>query len=486
MKKIVTSKDIVISLEHLGIKKGDKVMVHCALSSFGKVQKGADTIIDSLLNLVSPAGTIIMPTFGSSDPIFDPAKSKTSLGVVAQNFWQRKNAVRSRHPVASIAAIGADAEYFIEDHENSSTAHGNGTPYMKLAEKDAKILLLGVDLDRMTFLHSIETVAQLPYLRPITRSYIDAKGKTQTKTWQYFPGPHRDFIGLQSWLKSKGLVKETLIGSCCAKLYEARPLLMEVQERLNNEPDLFISDNPNLPAGIWQKADILKARWTKQPFTIAADSQFAGKYIEEIIENCKFFRIENIILSFINNVPWTAIDESTRKWYLQGLKQAKIKVKALRLPFIGSDDLTKFTSEAGCNAIIIPSTINVDEIMKYKNRITVLLENSKIGSHEFVKLLSKTIKAAFNPLAFVESGENPFLKSYYKTSLKSQIGALYINDGFASGERTKPEEGLAEIKELISILLCRSFDGIFIVQAQQSSTFRDDVRKFIQILEEVQ
>ncbi|HSW68155.1 MAG TPA: hypothetical protein VLH16_06220, partial [Bacteroidales bacterium] len=54
-------------------------------------------------------------------------------------------------------------------------------------------------------------------LRPITKSFVDANRKTRTKTWQYFPGPHRDFIGLQSWLRNKGLVKETVIGNCHAK-----------------------------------------------------------------------------------------------------------------------------------------------------------------------------------------------------------------------------------------------------------------------------
>jgi len=40
--------------------------------------------------------------------------------------------------------------------------------------------------------------------------------------------------------------------------------------------------------------------------------------------------------------------------------------------------------------------------------------------------------STFNPLAFVEVGENTFLKSYYKTSIKSRIGGLYINDGLAT------------------------------------------------------
>ena len=492
MPKPVTHSEIVNGLKNLGLTKGDKVMVHSALSSFGTVKGGADTVIDALLTVVTPTGTVIMPTFGNSDPVFDSRKSQTNLGLIAQTFWRRKNALRSRHPVASVAVVGNDAEYFVQGHENTATAHGQGTPYMKLVEQGGKVLLLGVDLDRMTLLHSVETLAKLPYLRPITKSFVDAKGKSQTKIWQYFPGPHRDFIGLQSWMKNKNLVKEIIIGTCRVKLFDAAALLEALQERLHNEPDLFISDNPNLHDSIWQKSDILRANWKKKTFTLAADSQFAGQYFEEIIENCKRFGIDNIVLSFINKAAWTTIPEKTRNWHLQGLQQANIKITALRLPFIPTEDLAKLASEIGTDTIIIPSTMDISKIKNWKRNIKILIENTQIGSAAFVeqlKALEKRmplVKAAFNPLAFVEAGENPFLKSYYKSRIKSRIGALYINDGFATGDRIALEEGLSEIKELISIFLCRNFDGFFILQGNNYNYFGDAVKKFTQIIEEVQ
>jgi aminoglycoside 3-N-acetyltransferase len=481
MSKHVTFHDIVKALRSIGLTKGDKVMVHSALSSFGKVKGGPDTVIDAILEIVSPSGTVIIPTFGNSDKVFDPLKSETNLGIIAQTFWKRKNAVRSKHPAASIAAIGLEAEYFTINHENCATAHGENTPYMRLVQQGGKVLLLGVDLDRMTLLHSVETLAKSPYLRPITKSYVDAKGKTQTKTWNYFPGPHRNFIKLQSWLGNQGLIKETSMGSCCAKIINAADLFSVLEKRIKIEPDLFISNNPNLPDGIWQRADILKTFWENQTFTLAADSQFAGKYIEEVIENCKSAGIENVVLSFINDTRWDAIDTKTRRWYLQGLKNSNIKVAAIRISLNSIENYDKLISEASTNTIIVPSTIPKS---KYpKKRVNILIENDRIGSVDFVKQL-KT-KAAFNPLAFVEAGENPFLESYSKRSIKSKIGALFINDGFASGKRTAFEEGLAEIKELISILLCRNFDGLFILQARDSNDFKKSCDKFREIIEEI-
>jgi hypothetical protein len=344
----------------------------------------------------------------------------------------------------------------------------------------------------MTLLHSIETLAQAPYLRPITKSFVDAKGKTKTKTWLHFPGPHRDFIGLQSWLRSKGLVNETVIGTCHAKLFDAAALFEVLKEQIAIEPGLFISDNPNLPDGVWQQADILKTKWHHQTFTLAADSQFAGQYLEEIIENCRRFGIDNVVLSFINNVPWAAIPEKTRKWHLHGLQQSGIKIAALRLPFPADKDLAKLAVDTNTDTIILPSTTCINKIKSAKKRIRILVENTHTSSAAFVeqlKTLEKRLpyaKAAFNPLAFVTSGENPFLKSYYQTSIKSRIGALYINDGLATGQHLVIEEGLAEIKELISILMCRSFDGFFILHGPDHTRFPETMKKFIRILDEVQ
>jgi len=76
-------------------------------------------------------------------------------------------------------------------------------------------------------------------------------------------------------------------------------------------------------------------------------------------------------------------------------------------------------------------------------------------------------------------------KSQSKTKVRKYIGALFVNDGLATGERTKLEEGLGEIKELISILRCKSFNGLFILQAHQSGFFVDTALRFSSILKEI-
>jgi aminoglycoside 3-N-acetyltransferase len=485
--KTVTKKDILQGLKRLGIKKGDHILAHTAMGSFGKVAGGAETVIDALLETVGAEGTVMMPTFGPPSEIFDVKKSETNLGTVAKAFWKRKGAVRSRHPLAAVAVIGEKAKWLAAGHESEVLAHGENTPYVRLAEIGGKILLLGVDQDRSTFLHVAEALTNQPYLRASEGAYVDGSGKVQKKSWPFFPGPHRDFIGLQNWLESLWLVKKTRIGSCVAQVMPAAELLDALLKRIKDEPGLFISDNPNMYDAIWQRADILRAEFKKEAFALAADSLYAGRFLEEAIDNLKRFGIDNIVLSFVNATAWDRIGDKKRKWYLQGLAEAGINVAAIKVQRLDVRKAAALLKEARTKKLIVPSTVSKDEIIEAAAAgLDVYVENSGISGSEIVSMVKGTsVQVAFNPLNFVQVGENPFLGVYTRTHIVQHIGALYINDGLATCERTALEEGLGEIKELISILRCRSFDGLFILQGPSSGSFAQTAVKFIDMLKEL-
>jgi aminoglycoside 3-N-acetyltransferase len=485
--KTITKKDILQGLKRLGIKKGDHLLVHTALGSFGKVAGGAETVIEALLEMVGAEGTVMMPTFGLPGETFDVKKSETTLGAVPQAFWKRKSAVRSRHPRAAVAVIGEKAKWLVAGHESEVLAHGENTPYVRLAEIGGKILLLGVDQDRSTMLHVAEVLTRQPYLRTWDGAYVDGSGKVQKKSWPFFPGPHRDFIALQNWLESLWLVKKTLIGSCVAQVMPAAELLDALLARIKNEPDLFISNNPNMYDAIWQKADIFRAAFRKESFTLAVDSLYAGKFIEEAIDNLKRFGIDNIVLSFVNETAWDKIEGKKRKWYLEGLAEAGTNVAAIKLQTLDVRKAAVLLKESKTKKLIVPSTVSKEQIIEAAARgFEVYVENLGTGGSEIVSMVKGTaIKVAFNPLNFAQVGENPFLGVYTTTHMIKHIGALYINDGLATGQRTPLEEGLGEIKELISILRCRSFDGLFILQGPDSNLFAQTVVKFIDMLKEL-
>lgn len=488
----VNKAQVQAELTKIGLKKGDNLIVHSSLSSIGKVKGGADTIIDAILDIIGSDGNLVMPTFGSDGAVFNPKESNTNLGIIPIAMMKRKEAVRSKHPLASVAAIGPKAEWLIKDHEKTSVAHGKNTPYAKLSEINGKILLLGVDQDRNTFLHTIEETLQLPYLKPKKAKYLDEKGKTKTLISKYFPGPHRNFIGLQAWIEKQGLTQKGKVGNSVAQLIPMKPLFDKLVPELKEKPNLFISGNNNLPDAVWQNADLFRETFEKEAFTLCADSQYAGQYIEEITDNLKKFGIDNIVLSYINNTPWNRVHPKKRKWYLNGLKNNDIKAIAIRFPFFDSESNVDVIAEANVKTVILPSTTKYQDIIKagLKN-CDIYFENVMATGEQLTDIFEEmnkmdiNVKLAFNPLNFVKTGQNPFLSTYLKTISKRHISALFINDGLATGERSQLENGLAEIKELISILRCKSFPGLFILQGKNYKSFKETAIKFCDILKEL-
>ncbi|MCX6463126.1 MAG: AAC(3) family N-acetyltransferase, partial [Pseudonocardiales bacterium] len=54
-----TRADLHADLERLGLRPGDDVLAHAAVSRVGRLLGGPDTLIDALLDAVSPGGTVL-------------------------------------------------------------------------------------------------------------------------------------------------------------------------------------------------------------------------------------------------------------------------------------------------------------------------------------------------------------------------------------------------------------------------------------------
>ena len=68
--------------------------------------------------------------------------------------------------------------------------------------------------------------------------------------------------------------------------------------------------------------------------------------------------------------------------------------------------------------------------------------------------------------------------------MKRLIGQLIVNDGLWDGTRKLPGQGNAEIKELISILRCRSFSGLMTIApiGEGSDAFHESAEAFWKLL----
>lgn len=169
-------------LQELGLRAGDMVMVHAAISTVGRLLSGPDVLIDALRDAVGPSGTIVAYTDwnGAYDELldcdgrvpeewrahiapFDPALSRAirDNGVFPEFLRTTPGARRSANPGGSVAAIGARAEWLTADHP-LDYGYGDASPLAKLVEAGGKVLMVGAPLDTMTLLHHAEHLTRIP------------------------------------------------------------------------------------------------------------------------------------------------------------------------------------------------------------------------------------------------------------------------------------------------------------------------------------
>ena len=169
-------------LQRLGVRPGDLVMVHAAMSRMGRLLNGPDAFIAALLDAVGPEGTILAytdwdalyyellddngrapPEWRQHVPPYDPASSRATRdnGVLVEFIRTTPGARRSGNPGASVAAIGALADWITSDHP-LDYGYGEGSPFAKLTEAHGKVLMAGAPFDTMTLLHHAEHLARIP------------------------------------------------------------------------------------------------------------------------------------------------------------------------------------------------------------------------------------------------------------------------------------------------------------------------------------
>jgi len=468
MTKTIKEKDIVDGLRSLGLETGAVVIAHSALSSFGEVAGGADTIIDALLKVVGAEGTVVMPTFSAERP-FNPKTSTTFLGTVPETFRKRKDSVRSLHPLVPLSAIGKNAGYIVEGHEKSEAPQGMESPYGKIVELDGYILLLGVDLDRCTMMHTFEILANAPYLSQVDGEFLDGKGRKVRKTFSQFPGPHRDFIGLTTRFEKAGIIRKTKIGRAVVRLIRAKDMIAEGLRAMEENPTAVLCENPNCADCVTQRGKVYRDRLSRENFKLSAVSDCAGRYIDEIIENLSRHAIQHLEIYHIEGKELFQLDPKGVDHIFRRLEKHRITVSGIKVSHISRYDLTrKIAGYHKVSRIIIPMSPDAGDKIASPRGITTLLENVGQLSSEACEILKKNqgnFGLAFNPFNFARIKEKPFLQSLSKGRVKKYVRQLYIND-------------------LISILRCSSFDGYFVLDGAPGG-FGNIVKRFWELLDQI-
>ena len=166
LRPFLTQDDVRKALEQSGLKRGDVVLGHFSLSRFGYIEGGADGLIDTLLDLLGPDGTLVMPTFALcwlGRPPYEATRSASRLGTVTNHFWRRAGVQRSLHPTHSFAATGQLALSLLQGHDHTQPPLGEHSPINRLADAGGKILLFAPK-QANTSMHVGEYLAGVPFV----------------------------------------------------------------------------------------------------------------------------------------------------------------------------------------------------------------------------------------------------------------------------------------------------------------------------------
>jgi aminoglycoside N3'-acetyltransferase len=257
---VVTIDSIQNAARSLGLS-GRPICVHASLRSFGWVEGGPQTVIDGLL---AEGCTVVVPTFSwdsfAVDPLLhqQPARNgsdyvaqpreragthriytpdsteldQADMGAIPAAVLAMPDHVRGNHPLCSFSAVGPLARELISA-QAPLRVFG---PLELLADRHGTIILMGVGLDSMTFLHLAEQHAG----RNLFRRW--ANGSDGRPMEVEVGGCSQGFPQLESILKR--YARQTTVGQSVWYTYEANESLHAAAEAIRNRPPITRCNKP--------------------------------------------------------------------------------------------------------------------------------------------------------------------------------------------------------------------------------------------------
>lgn len=233
--------ELVEELKKLGLEKGMEIEVHSSLSSFGNVEGGAETVIESLMDCVTEQGSIFMPSlcFGpeleltqedrdmgitAKIKILPEDASRTAMGIIADTFRQRDDVITGSGIIRT-SGWGLHA----------AEAAKNGLNYV--IRNGGKALLLGVDIYKLTAMHYMEDVMPKE-ISDMFEPTEEVNNKYPTDEWLIECGmpPVKPWYTIQDMAYKKGIIKDGYIGKCKYMFFDIWDVVSLYRKELETDP----------------------------------------------------------------------------------------------------------------------------------------------------------------------------------------------------------------------------------------------------------
>ncbi len=244
---VLDDKCILDALQKLTLRAPRLLLVHSSLSACGRIRGGEFTVIRAVRSW-NPGGTIAMPTHTYCYPapdgtcqVFNSRETPSLVGAITNTFWKQPGVARSLHPTHSLACEGTRADSLIAGHEDCDTPCGRGTPYERLIEQDAAVLMFGATMDSYTFFHTAEDAAAVPYLYEPQPVKLKLRGRGGEEREMIMRKQDmtiaRGFMNKDRWLEERGLLRRAALGRGeLLLLPHSRQVHEAITEQLRRDP----------------------------------------------------------------------------------------------------------------------------------------------------------------------------------------------------------------------------------------------------------
>ena len=250
-EKVWTKEDLIRDLKEGGVPAGSLLHLKVSMKAIGKIEGGAQTLLDALLKVVGAEGTLVIDSFISSYPLplneedakkISTEDSPSYAGALANVMIQHPKAVRSKHPIQKFTAIGKLAHELMDNHLPQS---GGYEVLDRMAQMGALNLSVGRNTVGVGTTHvAIEKCgfSKKESLRGV--NYLTSDGKIELFQVNWSGGCGRGFPKFIPLYEEAGFLKRIKLGSADAVLTDmAGTLAVEIQQ-LKQDPTFFFCDDP--------------------------------------------------------------------------------------------------------------------------------------------------------------------------------------------------------------------------------------------------
>jgi aminoglycoside 3-N-acetyltransferase len=260
---VIRAGDIESALRRLGVGRHDTLLVHSGLQTALRMEGSTptDKVATVLRGLDRTAadGTLIVPTFTYSftrGEGYDVATSRSTVGVLGEQFRHLPGVRRTADPMFSVAIRGALPPAWEQRlfDVGDTDCFGVHSIFACLREVDAQLVFIGVGFGYCTFLHHIEQQMRVPY-----RYFKDFPGtvrvadRTARTTARYYvrdieAGVENFFDPVADALLQSGAARRTTLPSGPSVLLtRARAVEAEAVGRMREDPKFLLRGGHRRP-----------------------------------------------------------------------------------------------------------------------------------------------------------------------------------------------------------------------------------------------